>query len=134
MNKIEKAGSILLSKDHKKACLVHREKLKDYTFPKGHVEDKETLLECALRETEEETGYACKALSTKPLGTIIYNNFEGTVITYMYLLEECGLTTKDIPEYDKEEPLWLELKDIEEKLSYSNLKEFWNNIREKIEE
>ena len=39
-----------------------------------------------------------------------------------------------IPEYEKEEPLWLDLKDVKEKLTYPNLKEFWDNIRKKIEE
>jgi mRNA-decapping enzyme subunit 2 len=133
MNKVTKAGSILLSKDHKKVCLVKREKLKDFSFPKGHLEENETLLECAIRETEEETGYACKPITTEPLGFIEYENFEGKVITYMYLLEDIGPTTKVIPDCDKEEPVWLDIKDVEKTLTYSNLQEFWNNIRKKIE-
>ena len=133
MNKVIKAGSILLSQDHRKVCLVKREKLKDYSFPKGHIEDKESLLECAIRETEEETSRACKAITTEPLGTIEYINYEGKVITYMFLCEDIGPTTKVIPDCDKEEPVWLDIKDVEKTLTYSNLREFWNNIKEKIE-
>lgn len=33
----------------------------DPTLPKGHVKPGESLLECALRETEEETGYVVEA-------------------------------------------------------------------------
>lgn len=133
MNKLFKAGSILLSQDHTKACLVHREKLNDISFPKGHIEGNESYLDCAIRETEEETGYSCKPLLTDPLGIITYTNYEGEVIVFMYLLEECGLTTKDIPDCDREEPIWLDLQDVENKLSYSNLKTFWNDNKNKIE-
>jgi tRNA nucleotidyltransferase (CCA-adding enzyme) len=35
--------------------LVIRQCNLDYGFPKGHIEDHETYMECALRETKEET-------------------------------------------------------------------------------
>ena len=31
-----------------------------WTFPKGHLENKETWLQAALREVEEETGWKCR--------------------------------------------------------------------------
>lgn len=49
-----KAGTILVDKENKKVALVYRKKHNDYSFPKGHLEKKETIKECALRETEEE--------------------------------------------------------------------------------
>jgi 8-oxo-dGTP pyrophosphatase MutT (NUDIX family) len=33
-----------------------------WTFPKGHLEKGETALDAALREVEEETGWACRSL------------------------------------------------------------------------
>lgn len=39
--------------------VVHRPKYGDWSFPKGRLDDGESLLECALREVEEETGFVC---------------------------------------------------------------------------
>lgn len=38
--------------------LVHRPRYDDWTWPKGKIDNDETLPECAARETEEETGIA----------------------------------------------------------------------------
>lgn len=48
-------------------CIVFKENLvllikycSRYSFPKGHIERNETIEECAIRETEEETGIKAK--------------------------------------------------------------------------
>lgn len=41
-----------------------------WTFPKGHLEKKETPLKAALREVEEETGWKCRSVG--PLALIRY--------------------------------------------------------------
>ena len=45
-----KAGIILINKN--KIALIYRDNYNDYSFPKGHLEDNESLIECAIRETE----------------------------------------------------------------------------------
>ncbi len=41
-----------------------------WTFPKGHIEKRESAQQAALREVEEETGYACEVM--KPLERVQY--------------------------------------------------------------
>lgn len=50
-----KAGCILINKKSKKIAIIYRDKKDDYTFPKGHKEENESIEECAIRETAEET-------------------------------------------------------------------------------
>ncbi len=131
---MNKAGNILLSKDYKSICLVYRTKKDDYSFPKGHIEEGEDLSTCALRETEEETGRVCRLLLEEPIGINSYTNSEGNIDTYMYLCIDEGPTNKIFKEEDKEVPIWVELEKVEETLSYQNLKDFWNSVKDKIKE
>jgi len=39
--------------------LVHRPRHNDWSFPKGKLDESETLKECAIREVQEETGLLC---------------------------------------------------------------------------
>lgn len=53
-----------------RVLLVHRTQHKDVTIPKGKVDPGETLPETAVREIEEETGFAVDLGA--PLGTVEY--------------------------------------------------------------
>ena len=130
---MNKAGCILINKELKKIGLVYRKKLNDYSFPKGHLEENETLSECAVRETTEETGRDCKLISYKEIGVIEYTNYEGQIKTYMFLALDKGKTNKKIAEKDKEELVWVNYNEVKSKLSYQNLKDFWNKVKEKVE-
>lgn len=132
--KVKKAGCILINKETKQVGLVFRNKHNDYSFPKGHLENDETLIECAIRETEEETGRKCIILNEHPIGKQQYidsQNDETEV--YFYLAKDNGQSTRQIDEKDKENLRWINIKDIENSLSYQNLKDFWNQIKEEVE-
>lgn len=132
---IKKAGSILVNMENRKIGLVYRKSQNDYSFPKGHLEEGESLPECAIRETEEETGRTCHLVSDKELGTIEYMNSAGEQSrVYIFLAIDDGETTKIINPKDKEQVCWVEWQDVENKLSYDNLKEFWNTVKDKIYE
>ena len=121
---MNKGGCVLLNKDKTKIALVVR-KDNEYSFPKGHVEKGEKIIDCALRETEEETGRIPK-LITKKYTKHKYTNYEGNIVVYMYYAIDNGVTNKIIKKYDKEKTIWIDIDKVYDILSYNNLKEFWN--------
>ena len=127
-----KAGTILINTENKIA-LVYRKEDKSFTFPKGHLEKGETLKECAIRETEEETGHTCKLLKDKEIQITKYVTPSGEKVeTHFYLAKDTGLVTRYIDPKDKEETHWINIDDVEDKLIYQNLKDLWKNIKDDI--
>ncbi len=130
---IKKAGSILINIKNKKIGLVYRECQKDYTFPKGHLEEGESLLQCAVRETEEETLRKNHLIGDKEIGIIKYDTpEERNVEVYYYLSIDDGKTLKDIPEKDREVLVWKDIDEVNDLLTYDNLKEMWANVKDKV--
>lgn len=129
---LKKAGCILINLDNKEVALVCRNG--EYSFPKGHLEENETLQECAIRETIEETGHNCHLLNNKELSIIKYNDSEGNEIeNHLFLAIDDGLSKIEINEKDKEITVWKKYNEVEETLSHQNQKEFWNEIKFEIE-
>lgn len=126
--KTKKAGCILMNTNTKKIALVYRDK--EYSFPKGHLEEGETLKECAIRETREETGHDCRLISNEEIVIIYYSTPSGEEVeNHMYLAIDEGETKEIIDEKDKEICVWKKIEEIEETLSYQNLKDAWKEIK-----
>lgn len=53
------SGAVLLDKNLEYVLLVQGYGSKNWSFPKGKVNHDETLINCAIREVLEETGYDC---------------------------------------------------------------------------
>ena len=129
----QKAGSILINLETKKIGLVYREKFKDYSFPKGHLEKGETLAECAVRETEEETMRANHLYSNNVIATLNYTTSTGEEAeNHMYISIDDGETTKNIQDVDKEVLKWASIDEVESLLSYEDLKNFWKSVKNKV--
>jgi len=130
--KVQKAGCVLINQKTKKVGLIFRQKQKDYSFAKGHQENGETLEECAIRETAEETKRDCHLLSTEPLDVLRYVDSVGDETeTYYYLASDDGASDNDCT--DTHELHWIDFDEVEKTLSYQNLKDFWNQIKIIIE-
>ena len=124
--KVQKAGTILLNLEMKKVGLVYRPKKNDYSFPKGHLEVGETLQECAIRETEEETLRANHLVSEQEIDVSCYITPSGEdTECHMYIAIDDGPTTKNIPLQDREEFHWFSVDEIEKMLTYEDLKALW---------
>ena len=127
----QKAGTVLVNLSNKKIALVYRRDKLGYEFPKGHLEEGETLEECASRETEEETGR--KNHIVEKLETLNYITGRGEdVQLHMYLAIDDGRTHEIIDEELKEVISWFRVEEVESNLNYENLKRFWRNSKQKV--
>ena len=130
MKTIIKAGCILVNKEQKEIALVVQNG--EYSFPKGHLEVNETIQECAIRETIEETGHDVKII--KKLKSIKYKSPEDIIYENHYFLGiDNGITNKKIDSKDRKITEWYKVEEISEKLSYQYLKKYWQEIRNTVE-
>ena len=94
----------------------------NYGFPKGHLENKETRKEAALREIKEETGIDVTLDETfeKELVYIMPNGIEKTSVYYLGYYEN---QTPVAQEEEVETMLLLPYEEAYEKLTFDNMKE-----------
>jgi len=130
---VKKAGTILINLNTKKIGLVYRKSKNDYSFPKGHLEKGETIQECAVRETEEETGKKNHLINEKEIHIIRYVNPLGEdVECYYYLAIDDGESEKEIEQDLKEQLVWVSPNKVKETLSYDNLRIMWQEIEKYV--
>lgn len=128
---IQKAGCILINKELKKVGLIYRKEYNDYTFPKGHLEKNETLTECAIRETAEETKRVANIIKENPIYIEHYinsNNEESDV--YYYLAIDNGHSDNDSLEVH--ELVWTESNKVYDTLTFDSLKQVWINVKDEV--
>lgn len=127
--KVEKAGCILINKENNKIGLIYRQKQKDYSFPKGHRESNETLVECALRETAEETKRDCTMYLNEPVAQEhYYDSKNDEVDMYYYIAIDKGKSDND--SLDTHDLIWTPFEDVEKTLSYDSLRKIWLEVKE----
>ena len=126
-----KAGCFLVDLKTKKIALVYREKQKDFSFPKGHLDEGESIKECALRETAEETKREAEIVEQIEPYVEKYITPRGEKCAcYMYVALDKG-KSGNLSE-DTHKTIWVPFDQVEETLSYPSLKSTWNNIKDKI--
>ena len=129
---VQKAGCILVDKENRKVGLIYREKLKDFSFPKGHLEEGETLQACAIRETAEETKRDCQIVEGYTITQRYHSSINEECECHFYIAFDKGPSKNTSS--DTHELVWTDFDDVNDKLSYNSLKEIWNEVREKVEE
>lgn len=126
-----KAGCFLINQKSWDVALVYREKQKDYSFPKGHVEIGEDALSAAIRETAEETKRVAVVLDEFEPYVERYTIPNGErCVCYMYAAIDGGHS--DNNSMDTHDVVWVPFDLVEKKLSYDSLKEMWREVKDKI--
>lgn len=126
-----KAGCYLVSKEKKSVALVYRDYCDDVSFPKGHVENGESLQECAVRETAEEVKRVAKIVDEIEPTIERYITPRGeSCVCYMYVAIDMGHSDNDSTE--THDMLWVKIDNVEKHLSYEGLKKHWNTVKDKV--
>jgi len=129
---IKKAGCVLINSKEKTAAIIFREHLNDYSFPKGHLENGETLIECAVRETAEETKRIAEIVKNIPPFIDKYTTPKGEkCVCYMYLALDKGKS--DNNSTDTHDTIWIPYNKVKDYLSYPSLIKTWEFFEEYIE-
>ena len=127
----QKAGCYLVDVKHKKIALIYREKHNDYTFPKGHLENNETLEQCAIRETAEETKRDAHIIDEIPPYIERYTTPTGEkCVCYMFVAIDLGKSNNT--SLDTHDLIWVDFDKVYDTLTYQSLKISWNNIKDQI--
>ena len=108
--------------------VVHRPAYDDWSFPKGKLDDRESELQAALREVEEEIGVRCAI--GRDLGTISYVDGLGRpkVVRYWEMTFADGAELRPANEVD--DAKWVTLADAATLLTYEHDRGMLERIRE----
>jgi 8-oxo-dGTP diphosphatase len=92
----------------------------DWSYPKGKLEEGETLEEAAQREVLEETGYGCRLL--RFIGHTEYIDRKGRpkVVAYWVMAAETGAFAVN---EEVDELRWLSVPEADQLLSYERDRE-----------
>ena len=129
------AGGILLNSKNQ-IFLIHKISRNEWSFPKGTIEENEEILEAAIREIGEETGYfRLKVRDSTPFDTIRYTiknpetSEEIDKTVYFFIFDITSDEKYKTKEMLKEglEGQWFELKIALEKLTFPDMKNVLSN-------
>ena len=134
---VQAAGGVLLRRSGRRrleVAAVHRPVRRDWSLPKGKLDQGETFEQCALREVLEETGYACILGAFAGQTQYVDRRGRPKVVAYWYMDPAPGVRFEDpapllsVDEVD--EVRWLELTVATRALTYPHDRELLGRVGE----
>ena len=132
MQRVDIAGGVILN-PRREILLVYNHETDSWTYPKGHVNPGESLLEAALREIEEETSMKNLNLVCElPVYERPTRQQKGKIkVMHMYLFtseqEDTKSNTADIARIR-----WVPIQEVAGYFSYQEEVDFFNSIKERL--
>jgi len=127
--KYEKSCGAVIIKEYN--ILLIEQKSGFYGFPKGHMEEFESEKETAIREVKEETNLDIEILSDLrfPLSYLQKSDMKKEVVYFLAqpINEEVKIQESELSGYE-----WVNIDEVENKLTFDNMKEIWKLIKEEI--
>ena len=101
-----------------------------YGFPKGHIEKGESEIECAIRETLEETGISVRVDSNErfTISYLVHDVVPKEVIYFISYLN--GSDNIVIQEEEVSSASWVPIDEVRDVLTFDNLKCLWDRVLE----
>jgi 8-oxo-dGTP diphosphatase len=133
------AGGIVIKiqKDSVYILMAQHAEHHGWGFPKGHIGDihvGESKEETAIREVKEETGINAEIISFATEEKYFYSwkgEKRDKTVTYYFMRYISGnFAGKD---HEMEAVEWVELDQVESRLSYTNAKEMFRELRPQLE-
>ena len=122
MKKEKSCGTIII--DSNKRVLLVKQRLGWIGFPKGHMEQGETEIETARRETKEETNLDV-VVDEKKRYTISYITATQIDKEVVYFRAK-PISDSLLPqETEIAEIMWVDIDEAKQYLSFDNLKQLW---------
>jgi 8-oxo-dGTP diphosphatase len=119
---VQAAGGLVVRRlaGELQVAVVHRPLHQDWSYPKGKLEEGETLEEAAQREVFEETGYICRLL--RFIGHTEYVDRKGRpkVVAYWVMAADAGAFAVN---EEVDELRWLDVAAADQLLSYARDRE-----------
>ena len=128
--KKEKSCGCIIVKDNK-VLLIYEKNACCWGFPKGHMEEKETEIETALREIKEEVGLDVEINKNKRyiLNYIIDDEIDKTTVLYLATSKNEKIT---IQESEIENAKWCDFDEAIKTLTFDNSKEIFKKVIEEL--
>ena len=138
-SKYHAAGGVVIRENGRMLLLLEVAGRKELRLPKGHIEDGETVAQAAIREVQEETGYADVKI-VDDLGSVTHTYYDHrkdaniTRTESYFLMRLASEEPYNGPQYEHErfKRRWVRTDDADRLLTYETEREFARRARQAI--